>query len=98
MIRASVIVPMRNASAWIEECLDALQRQEFPGGDYEIIVVDNCSSDDSASRVQQRPQITLLDEPVPGSYAARNRGIRAASGDVIAFIDADCVAQPGWLT
>lgn len=88
---------MRNASAWVDDCLDALGRQQVHGRDVEIIVVDNGSSDDSVARVKRRPGITLLEEPQPGSYAARNRGLKVASGDRIAFIDADCVAQPGWL-
>lgn len=97
MTQISVIVPMRNASAWIDDCLDALQSQCVSEGGFEIIVVDNGSTDDSVERVRKRHGMMLLEEPLHGSYAARNRGLEAARGDLVAFIDADCVAQAGWL-
>lgn len=97
MIRVSVIVPLHNAAAWLGDCLDALLRQNLPAGSFEVIAVDNGSTDDSAAVVRRRPQVKLLSEPVPGAYAARNRAIRAARGGLLAFIDADCIARPDWL-
>ncbi|MDX1381505.1 MAG: glycosyltransferase family A protein, partial [Xanthomonadales bacterium] len=98
MIRISVIVPVHNAAAWLGACLDALLRQDLPAGSFEIIAVDNRSTDDSLAIVLGRPDVRLLSEPVPGAYAARNRAIRAARGELFAFIDADCIARPDWLT
>ena len=61
-----------------------------------MITVDNLSSErfDGARR---RQGVRLLSKKRPGAYAARNRGIRAASGELVAFIDADCVPRPDWL-
>lgn len=97
MIRVSVIVPVHNAAAWLGDCLDALLRQDLPAGSFEIIAVDNRSTDDSAAILKRQPGVRLLSEPAPGAYAARNRAIRAARGELFAFIDADCVARPDWL-
>jgi glycosyltransferase involved in cell wall biosynthesis len=60
-------------------------------------VVDNSSSDGSAAVAQSFNFVTLLFEPRPGSYCARNKGLAAARGKYIAFIDSDCIATPGWL-
>lgn len=93
----SVIVPVYNDARRLTVCLDALQRQVYPSTQVEILVVDNGSTDDVAGAVGSRPQVRLLHEPAPGSYAARNRGLRQVTGDVVAFTDADCVPDPHWL-
>ena len=97
MARISVIVPVYNASAWLGDCLDALLRQDFPSDHFEVIAVDNLSSDNSMAVARRRRGVRLLSEKSPGAYAARNQGIRAACGELVAFIDADCVACPDWL-
>lgn len=79
-------------------CLDALVKQAMPGDQYEIIVVDNKSTD-STCEIVRRYDVTLLHEvEIQTSYAARNRGIAAAGGEIVAFTDADCVAHPEWLS
>lgn len=97
MVRISVIVPVFNASAWIESCIRALLNQDYDPGRYEIIMVDNNSSDDSAAIIQRHDRIRLLHEPQQSSYAARNLGVRQSFGDLLAFTDADCVPEPDWL-
>ena len=97
MTRISVIVPVHNASAWLGNCLDALLGQDLPPDDFEVIAVDNLSSDDSMAVARLRRGVRLLSEKHPSAYAARNRGIRAASGELVAFIDADCIPCPDWL-
>ena len=62
----------------------------------ELIVVDNGSSDDTA-RVAAAAGATVVAEPIPGSYRARNRGWRATSAEIVAFTDGDCVPEPTWL-
>ena len=94
--RVSVVVPVRNAAADVPRLLDALAALEWPDDRLERIVVDNGSTDGTADAVA-RPGITVLLESKPGSYAARNRGIAAATGDWIAFTDADCAPRPDWL-
>ena len=96
-IDISVIVPFFNSEKYIEDCAKALLAQSYPSARYEIIMVDNNSTDRSAQLVGKYPQIQLLAEQKQGSYAARNHGIAAAKGTIIAFTDADCVPFPGWL-
>ncbi len=95
--RVSVVVPVLNAAADAPRLLDALAALDWPEDRLERIVVDNGSTDGTAEALT-RPGVTVLREPRPGSYAARNRGIAAATGDWIAFTDADCAPRPDWLT
>src|SRR5262249_3385794 len=97
MPEISVIVPFYNAERYIQDCIRGLLAQNFPENAYEIIMVDNNSTDASTSIVKQQPHITLLTEQKQGAYAARNRGLTAARGSVIAFTDPDCVPDPHWL-
>jgi glycosyltransferase involved in cell wall biosynthesis len=93
----SVVVPVRNGRATIADCLDALASQRDSPA-YEVVVVDNGSVDATAEVVRRHPvQAVLVSEPRPGSYAARNAGVAVAGGRVLAFTDADCTPEPGWL-
>jgi glycosyltransferase involved in cell wall biosynthesis len=94
----SVIVPVFNSEKYIEQCIHALLDQDYPKDSYEIIMVDNNSTDMSARIISRYPSIRLLQEPVQSAYPARNRGIRFAKGDVIAFTDPDCRPYPQWLS
>jgi len=96
-VQVSVIVPMYNAERTLAACLDGLAAQDHPRGEHEILLVDNGSTDASASIARRHPGVTLLSEPRPGAYAARNHGLRRAQGDVIAFTDPDCVPHPSWI-
>lgn len=93
----SVIVPFLNEEQFIERCIQALLSQSFDRQQYELIFIDNGSTDRSADIVKQHP-ITLLHESRQDPYLARNRGIQAAKGTFLAFTDADCIADPHWLT
>ncbi len=96
----SVVVPVFNAESTLQGCLDALLDQDFPGEQYEVIVVDNGSRDGTWSLLERySPRIRRLQETqVRGSYAARNAGIRASKGSIIAFTDGDCVPDRRWLS
>jgi len=96
-IDISVVVPFYNAARYIEDCIKALLGQTYSSTRYEIIMVDNNSIDGSAELVRKYSSIRLLVEPKQGSYAARNRGVAAANGTIIAFTDADCVPAADWL-
>ncbi len=98
MVRLSVIIPFRDAAGTLPQCLDALRRQDVPRDRYEVIAIDNNSADHSADIVRQYPEVRLLHEPKQGAYAARNRGVSVATGDVLVFTDPDCVAEPTWLS
>jgi len=95
--RVSVIVPFFNRQQYLPACIEALLAQDDVGGAVEIILVDNRSTDGSASVVQRYPQVTLLREETKGVYAARNAGIRHARAPLVAFTDADCVTDRDWL-
>lgn len=95
----SVIIPLYNDPR-IRLTLDALLQQTYPPDAYEILVVDNGSQDDSPALVQSYDlaQVKLLTEhDRQGSYAARNTGLAAAKGEIIAFTDSDCIPASDWL-
>ena len=96
-MRISVVVPFFNSEEYIERCTRALLDQDYPDDCYEILMVDNNSTDRSAGLVAKHPRVRLLKEPRQSSYAARNRGIRSAEGEVIAFTDSDCQVHTRWL-
>ena len=94
---ASVVITVRNEARHISDLLDSLLVQEPP---LEVIVVDAESTDDTPGIVRHYasrfPFIRLLEQGGTRG-AARNRGVREAQGDVVAFIDGDCIANPFWL-
>lgn len=96
-IEISVIVPVLNERAHIGVCLEALERQSMARDRFEIIVVDNGSTDGSREYIAQLSGITLLDEPRPDPYHARNLGAKEAQGAILAFTDAHCVVETNWL-
>lgn len=94
----SIVVPVFNGAATISQCVASLLAIDYPRDRYEIICVDNASSDSTVAHLQAfLPQIRILREETRGAAAARNCGIRAAHHDIIAFTDADCVVDAGWL-
>jgi cellulose synthase/poly-beta-1,6-N-acetylglucosamine synthase-like glycosyltransferase len=95
----SVVVPAFNAEKTLHSCLEALLSQEFPKEQYEVIVVDNDSNDGTWAIIRSYGSAVrgLRETNVRSSYAARNAGVRASRGRVIAFTDADCVPNVGWL-
>jgi glycosyltransferase involved in cell wall biosynthesis len=94
----SVIVPARNASAKVPRFLDAIKRQTVPMSDYELLIVDDHSSDETARIVRESEPATLLSlSSHGGAYVARNRGIDAARAKILAFTDADCIPAADWL-
>jgi cellulose synthase/poly-beta-1,6-N-acetylglucosamine synthase-like glycosyltransferase len=92
----SVIVPVRDGESTIAPCLDAILATDYPVGRREVIVVDNGSSDGTAELIRVRT-VRYLHEPLPGVSNARNRGIGEATGEILAFVDADCLVEPQWL-
>lgn len=101
-IVTSIILPVFNNPSGIETTLNSLFKQDYPLELFEIIVVDNASTDSTFDRIQAlatqfRGNITTTIEPQKGSYSARNRGIQLAKGQVLAFIDADMTVASDWL-
>lgn len=101
MLTVSVVIPVKNAAGTLPACLDALER--LVPAPTEIVLVDNGSSDDSSMILEafaltsKISRVRLIDEPRPGAAVARNAGIRAATGEIVAFTDADCAPQVEWL-
>jgi GT2 family glycosyltransferase len=92
----SVIVPTYEHKDELLRCLGALQDQRY-GGAIQLIVVNNGAPGDLADLAGKFPEVVFIDEPKPGSYAARNAGIARATGSVLAFTDADCLPDPTWI-
>jgi glycosyltransferase involved in cell wall biosynthesis len=93
----SVIVPVFNDNERLQRCLSALRAQSYPANRFEVIVVDNSSEQAPEWISVQYPDIILGQEPQPGSYAARNKGIKLAHGKILAFTDSDCVPTEDWV-
>jgi cellulose synthase/poly-beta-1,6-N-acetylglucosamine synthase-like glycosyltransferase len=93
----SVVVPVRDGEDTIAACLDAILATDYPSDRREVLIVDNGSSDGTAAVIQARP-VRYLHEPERGVSHARNHGIAASRGEILAFVDADCLVEPQWLT
>jgi cellulose synthase/poly-beta-1,6-N-acetylglucosamine synthase-like glycosyltransferase len=93
----SVIVPVRDGESTLAACLDSILATDYPSDRREILVVDNGSSDGTAALIRSRP-VRYLHEPRRGVSNARNYGIAESRGEILAFVDADCVVETQWLT
>lgn len=92
----SVVIPVKNDAERLGACLASLGRQSYPADRYEVIVVDNGSSDRSVEVADEHGAKVLV-QPGLRVGALRNRGVEVASGDVLAFIDSDHEAPEHWL-
>jgi len=93
--RVSVVVCSYNGARTIRDCLAGIGNLEYP--DYETIVVDDGSTDDTAAIAQAFP-VRLISTPQRGLGSARNTGLEAATGEIVAYIDDDAWPDPHWLT
>lgn len=93
--RISAIVCTRNGSATLGKCLDALSRQTHP--DYEVIVVDDGSTDATPEIAMSSPRCRYLRQEHAGLGAARNLGAAVAKGEILAYTDDDCIPDEEWL-
>lgn len=94
----SVIVPVYQNQAGANACLDALACQSYPPKRFEVLLVDNASSLELHINGTFPFSLRILHCETVGSYAARNAGISASLGDVLAFTDADCAPDHEWLS
>jgi glycosyltransferase involved in cell wall biosynthesis len=94
----SVIIPAYNAAHFLPECLLSLQNQEY--NHFEVILVDDGSTDDTADLVRQNhPWVQYFWQPNSGACSSpRNTGASRAGGELLAFFDADDVMEPGCLS
>lgn len=92
----SVVIPVCNASATLEECLLPIKRQSYPPDHFEVVIVDNNSTDRS-QEIAKRHTEHFYECKTHGPAAARNVGVTHSRGEIVAFTDADCVADHHWL-
>ena len=96
----SIIIPLYNCAPYIGTCLDSILQQGLAADEYEVVVIDDGSTDGGGDLVerdycQRHPQIRLVRQSNGGAAAARNRGISEARGEYIEFVDADDRLLPG---
>ena len=99
-MRVSVVVPTCNRRELLERVAEAVLRQTLPPDRYELIVVDDGSSDGTealGAELARRGNVRFVRQANRGAAAARNRGIREATGDAVAFTDDDCLVPSDWL-
>lgn len=93
----SVIVPTFNGKDTLNLTIEALLSQSYPKHEYEIIIVDDGSTDGTSDFMREFPKIDYYMQANAGSYSARNLGIGKAKGTILAFTDADCIPDKSWL-
>src|SRR5205085_10184984 len=84
-----------NGGRTLDQCLRSLLDLDYP--DYEVIVVDDGSADDTPAILARFPGVRAVRQPNRGLSVARNVGLREATGEVVAYTDSDCFADPDWL-
>ncbi len=94
--RISVVICAYNAERTMDACLASLRELRYPN--YEVVVVDDGSTDRTAEIARRYPEFRLISQPNRGLSVARNVGMEAASGEIVAYTDSDCVVDPDWLT
>ncbi len=92
----SVVVPAYNAQGTIWQCLASLVKQSFPRDNFEILMVDDGSTDRTQQIIKQFP-VRYIHQTNQGPATARNKGAREAKGEIILFTDADCIADTDWI-
>ena len=100
-MKLSIIVPVYNVEAFLKKCVDSLLAQDLPKEDYEVILVDDGSTDGSGnlcdSLAVEHGNIRVIHQQNRGLSGARNAGIPTASGDYILFVDSDDYLCPNVL-
>ena len=93
----TIIIPVFNDNENLLNCLHAIEKQTVSKEDYEVIVIDNGGAQDPFSVAKKFENVRVVKEIKPGSYAARNRGINEARGEMLAFTDADAIPDVRWI-
>lgn len=102
-MKLSIIIPTYNASATIERTLNSIYEQNLPQDDFEVIIVDDCSTDDTVKVIEdmktldvRKSNMVILCQPTNRKQgAARNRALKVAQGEYVTFVDSDDVVESG---
>jgi len=94
--KISVVVCAYNAESTMRDCLESLTKLAYPN--YETIVIDDGSKDRTGAIADEYPQFKVMHQPNLGLSAARNVGLAAATGEIVAYVDSDAMPDPDWLT
>jgi glycosyltransferase involved in cell wall biosynthesis len=103
-LSVSVVVPTRNRRDLLSDTIDALLAQGISAGSYEVVVVDNASTDGTTSMLREKAKATsvcltgIRSRSDRGPAASRNAGVMKAEGRIVAFTDSDCVPTANWLS
>ncbi|MFA5484718.1 MAG: glycosyltransferase [Candidatus Pacearchaeota archaeon] len=95
----SIVIPVYNSEKTLNSCLKSILKQNY--SNYEVIVVDNNSNDDSKKIIKsfeiKNKKLKYFFEPIKGRGSARNKGILSSSGEIILMVDSDCVVPSNWI-
>jgi GT2 family glycosyltransferase len=94
--KISVVICAYNAASTLEDCLSSLERLTYPN--YEVLIINDGSRDDTGAIARRHPSMRLVEVPNGGLSRARNIGLAHATGDIVAYTDADVRVEPHWLT
>lgn len=101
MIKLSVIIPTRNRSSYLSGTLESIVKQTFSQEKYEVIVIDNGSTDDTREVTQsfssKIKNLVYYYDDTPGLHVGRHKGLRMAKADILVYADDDIIAFPSWL-
>lgn len=103
MLKVSVIIPTMNRARYLQNAITSLQEQNFPEDEYEIIIVDNNSTDGTPEVVEVsnrvgKKEVRYVKEPKPGLHNARHTGAKRAKGEILAYTDDDVICDKNWLS
>ncbi len=97
-MKLSFVIPAYNEENYVGNCIASVQKElERSSREAEIIVINNASTDRTAEAARKHKNVRVIDEPKKGLVHARQRGLEEASGDLLAYLDADCILNEGWI-
>jgi GT2 family glycosyltransferase len=96
-IKVTVIIPTYHDWPRLQLCLDGLSTQTYPMSRFEIIVINNDPQEKPPKPLRIPENCRIIEEKKPGSYSARNSGLKIARGEIFAFTDSDCIPDDQWI-
>ena len=97
-MKLSFVIPAHNEENYVGNCIVSIQNElERSSREAEIIVIDNASTDKTAETAKKHKNVRVISEPTKGLVHARQKGLKEAGGDLLAYLDADCILNDGWI-